>query len=86
MASRSVLKHTMTMYFRDSAEKNAFMARLTHVRQLLTPPGASLLSYQDVVFSMLETVAGEAKETAAAEATSMNRNNGKLGRGLSMLC
>ena len=66
------------MYFCDSAEKDAFILRVKRVRERLTPPGESMLSYHDLMLSMLDAVERQATPvTAAAEATSMLRHNGK---------
>ena len=77
MASNSV-KHTISMYFRDSVERDAFILRVKRVHEHLTPPGESMLSYHDLMLSMLDAVEREATPLAvAAETTSMLRHNGK---------
>jgi hypothetical protein len=77
MASRS-LKHTMTMYFCDMTEKNAFTARLKRICERFTPPRENLVSYQDLMLRMFDAVKREATQaTEAAEPTSMLRNGGK---------
>ena len=72
MASRSSLKHTMTV------EKDSFTARLKRICQRYTPPGESILSYQDHMLRMFDAVEREATQApAAAETATMNCNSGK---------
>ena len=79
MAAASVkVKHTISLYFRDSAEKDAFILRVKRVRERLAPPGESMLSYHDLMLSMLDAVERETTQAkVAAESTSMLRSNGK---------
>ena len=78
MASR-LLKLSMDIYFRDSADKDAFILRLRCIRERLTLPGEKLLSYHDLMLSIFDAVEREATRMAtAAETTTMLRRNGKF--------
>ena len=68
----------MDMYFKDSVDKDAFMLWLKSIRERLTPPGETLLSYHDLMLSMFDVVERQATQvTTAAGTTSMLRSNGK---------
>ena len=72
------VKHTISLYFRDSSDKDAFIHRVKRVRERLTPPGESMLSYHDLMLSMLDAIERQStQETVAAETSSMLRSNGK---------
>ena len=77
MATGSV-KHTISLYFRDSTEKDGFILRMKRIRQRLTLPRESVLSYHDLMLSMLDALERQTTQaTVAAERSSMLRNNGK---------
>jgi hypothetical protein len=49
-------KHSLDVYFRTPADKDAFVRRLKRTRERLTPPREKLLSYHDLMLRMLDAV------------------------------
>ena len=57
--SRKRVRYTMDVHFVDEEEKQAFLGRLKHVRELLKPSGSPLLDNFSLLSTLCASVEGD---------------------------